>query len=63
MLGGRCLKYSLAFTWRQIRKFVSSEEFHSAYEQAEVTRKVIDGLLRYLRTKRTQLTKRATGPN
>jgi four helix bundle protein len=40
------------------RKFVSSEEFHSAYEQSEVTRKVIDGLLRYLRTKRTQLTKR-----
>ncbi|OLB03438.1 MAG: hypothetical protein AUH21_03685 [Nitrospirae bacterium 13_2_20CM_62_7] len=40
------------------RKFVASEEFHSAYEQSEVTRKVIDGLLRYLRTKRTQLTKR-----
>ncbi|MEK6618976.1 MAG: four helix bundle protein [Nitrospirota bacterium] len=36
------------------RKFVSGEEFQFAYEQSEATRKVIDGLLRYLRSKRTQ---------
>lgn len=38
------------------RKFVSQEEFQLAYEQSELTRKVIDGLLRYLRHKRTQRT-------
>ena len=38
------------------RKFVSHNEFLSAYKQSEITRKVIDGLLRYLRIKRTQRT-------
>src|SRR5436853_4501434 len=38
------------------RKFVSHEEFHAVYEQSELTRKVIDGLLRYIRNKRTQRT-------
>ena len=36
------------------RKFFSREDFMSIYQQAEVTRKVIDGLLRYLRSKSTK---------
>ena len=42
------------------RNFVSIDDFQSVYKQSELTRKVIDGLLRYLRNKRnqrTQLTK------
>ena len=31
------------------RKYISQEEFHRAYGQAEKTRKVVDGFLRYLR--------------
>jgi four helix bundle protein len=34
-------------------KFLGHEDFQSAYKQSEATRKVIDGLLRYLRAKRS----------
>jgi four helix bundle protein len=34
------------------RQFVSQENFQQAYVQSEATRKVIDGLLRYLRSSR-----------
>jgi four helix bundle protein len=33
-------------------EFLDSDDFQSAYKQSEATRKVIDGLLRYLRAKR-----------
>ena len=36
------------------RKLITQEDFRFLYEQSEVTRKIIDGLLRYLRAKRTQ---------
>lgn len=36
------------------RKLITQEDFRFLYDQSEVTRKVIDGLLRYLRAKRTQ---------
>lgn len=39
------------------RKYITAEEFDSVYRQAGLTRKVIDGLLRYLRTKRSQETR------
>ena len=36
------------------RKLINQEDFHSLYQQSEKTRKVTDGLIRYLRIKRTQ---------
>lgn len=36
------------------RKLINQEDFHSLYQQSEITRKVTDGLIRYLRFKRTQ---------
>lgn len=36
------------------RKLINQEDFHSLYQQSEITRKVTDGLIRYLRIKRTQ---------
>jgi four helix bundle protein len=39
------------------RKFIEEGDFQAAYQQAALTRKLIDGLLRYLRSKRTQRTK------
>jgi four helix bundle protein len=44
------------------RKFITQEDFRFLYDQSEVTRKIIDGLLRYLRanrSQRAQQTKRA----
>jgi four helix bundle protein len=41
------------------RRFVSDQEFQRAYKQAEATRKVIDGFLRYLRAQRVK----RNGPN
>ncbi len=34
------------------QRYINQEQFNSIYEQAEKTRKIIDGLLRYLRSKR-----------
>ena len=36
------------------RKLITQEDFRFLYDQSEITRKIIDGLLRYLRAKRTQ---------
>ena len=36
-------------------QFVNQEEFQKTYVQAETTRKIIDGFLRYLRGKRVTL--------
>jgi four helix bundle protein len=36
------------------RRFVTEQDFQRAYAQAEATRKVIDGFLRYLRSRRPQ---------
>jgi four helix bundle protein len=44
------------------RQFISNQEFQSAYGQSEVTRKVIDGLLRYLRTQRANPSQRTKRP-
>ena len=40
------------------RKFISQGDFQVAYQQSETTRKVIDGMLRYLRSRRPQRTSR-----
>lgn len=40
------------------RKFIGQGDFQAAYQQSEATRKVIDGMLRYLRNSRPQRTKR-----
>jgi four helix bundle protein len=40
------------------RKFIGQGDFQIAYQQSEATRKVIDGMLRYLRSRRPQQTQR-----
>jgi four helix bundle protein len=44
------------------RRYVHTPAFQQTYEQAEKTRKIIDGFLRYLRSQRPRPTKRTRRP-